>query len=314
MHFIRGLHNIPQSFSGCVATIGNFDGIHLGHQTIINALKTVAKRKDLPTLVMLFEPQPKEFFNPDKAPARLTNLREKLQTLKNYGVDYVLCLPFNQAFRALTAELFIEEVLVNSLHIKHLIVGDDFQFGANRNGNFATLQQAGERHQFKVEDTNTVCQSHERISSTRVREALATGNLLEAKKLLGRTFVMNGRVGFGRQLGRSINSPTANVLVKRKHLPLTGVFAVKVKNEDNNAHLLGVASIGIKPTVTEVPEPSLEVHLFDFNDNLYHQHLTVEFVEKIRDEQKFSGLEELKAAIAADKLAAKEILKSESYE
>lgn len=308
MQLIRGLGNIPSSFSGCVATIGNFDGVHAGHQTILRSLQQAAQAENLPTLVMLFEPQPKEFFAPDKAPARISNLREKLQTLSFYGVDYVLCLPFNQAFRSLTAEHFIEKVLVKALKVKHLIVGDDFQFGANRGGNFTTLEQAGEKFGFAVQDTNTVCQAHERVSSTRVREALAQGDLAAAKLLLKRPFAMSGRVGFGRQLGRTINTPTANIMVKRKHLPLTGVFAVKVENNDNGKLYRGVASIGVKPTVTEVPEPSLEVHLLDFDGNLYHQHLTVEFVEKIRDEQKFNGLEELKAAIEADKQKAKKIL------
>lgn len=308
MQLIRGLSNIPSPFKGCVATIGNFDGVHAGHQTILKALQQTAQAESLPTLVMIFEPQPKEFFAPDKAPARISNLREKLQTLSFYGVDYVLCLPFNQAFRSLTAEHFIADVLVKALNIKHLIVGDDFQFGANRGGNFATLQQAGKTFGFAVQDTNTVCQAHERVSSTRVREALAQGDLTSVELLLKRPFTMNGRVGFGRQLGRTINTPTANIMVKRKHLPLTGVFAVKVENNDNGELYQGVASIGVKPTITEVPEPSLEVHLLDFNGNLYHQHLTVQFVGKIRDEQKFNGLEELKAAIEADKQQAREIL------
>lgn len=307
MSLIRGLGNIPASFSGCVATIGNFDGVHAGHQTILNSLKQAAQTANLPTLVMIFEPQPKEFFAPNAAPARISNLREKYVALKNYGVDYVLCLPFNQAFRSLTAEHFIQEVLVKTLKIKHLIIGDDFQFGANRGGNFTILQQAGAAFGFTVQDTNTVCQAHERVSSTRVREALAQGDLAAAELLLNRPFTMQGRVGFGRQLGRTLNTPTANIMVKRKHLPLTGVFAVKVKNNDNGALYFGVASIGVKPTITDVPEPSLEVHLLDFQGNLYHQHLTVEFVEKIRDEQKFNGLEELKTAIEADKTKAREI-------
>lgn len=308
MLLIRGLGNVPSTFAGCVATIGNFDGVHVGHQTIIRSLKQAAQAKGLPTLVMIFEPQPKEYFSLASAPSRLTNFREKVQTLSFYGVDYVLCLPFNQAFRSLSAQRFIQEVLVDALQVQHLIVGDDFQFGADRGGNFATLQQAGQQFGFTVEDTNTVCQAHERVSSTRVREALAQGNLADAELLLNRPFSMNGRVAFGRQLGRKINSPTANIMVKRKHLPLTGVFAVRVENNDNGECYTGVASVGIKPTITDTPEPSLEVFIFDFSDNLYHQHLTVEFVQKIRDEQKFNGLEELKAAIEADKKKAREIL------
>ena len=308
MYLIRGLHNIPSHFSGCVATIGNFDGVHLGHQTILQALKRQAQAANLPTLVMLFEPQPKEFFAAANAPARLTNLREKITILTQHGVDYVLCLPFNHAFRELSAEQFIAQVLVESLRVHHLIVGDDFQFGAHRSGNFSTLKKAGMTLGFTVEDTNTVCQGYERISSTRVRDALAAGDLTEAATLLGRPFQMNGRVAFGRQLGRTLNSPTANVLVKRLHLPLQGVFAVKVKNEDNGEQLFGVASLGVKPTITDTPEPSLEIFMFNFSGNLYHQHLTVEFVAKIRDEKKFASLDELKAAISVDKQAAETIL------
>ena len=305
MHLIRGSGNIPSSFSGCVATIGNFDGVHRGHQAILNKLKQASATHQLPTLVVLFEPQPKEFFVPEKAPARITNLREKLQALAHYGVDYVLCLPFNQAFRALTAEQFVEQLLVNALRVKHLIVGDDFQFGANRTGNFATLQSAGAIHHFQVEDTHTVCSDQERVSSTRVRNALAAGDLATTEHLLNRPYSMSGRVIFGRQLGRQLDTPTANIKVSRLHLALTGVFAVQVKNEDNGEFYQGVANIGVKPTLGDLPEPSLEVHLLDFQGNLYHQHLTVTFLHKIRDEQKFAGLEALKAAIEADKAQAR---------
>lgn len=308
MHLWRGLYNVPKQFTGCVATIGNFDGMHLGHQALLRALSVQAQAHNLPSLVIIFEPQPKEFFAPDKAPARIASFREKIQAFERCGVDYVLCLPFNQRFRSLCANSFIEKVLVDTIKVKHLIVGDDFRFGHDRSGDFALLQQAGQKHDFNVQDTNTVATQGERVSSTRVREALAAGDLTEAAKLLGRAYSMSGRVAYGRQLGRTLNTPTANIMVKRIRLPLTGVFAAKVTDEHNGEQYTGVASVGIKPTITNTPEPSLEVHLFDVNKNLYHRHLTVEFLQKIREEKKFNGLEELKAAIEADKTTARQIL------
>lgn len=308
MHLWRGLYNVPKQFTGCVATIGNFDGMHLGHQALLHELRGQAQTHSLPSLVIVFEPQPKEFFAPAKAPARIANFREKVQAFARYGVDYVLCLPFNQSLRSLGANEFIEKVLVDAIKVKHLIVGDDFRFGHDRSGDFALLQQAGQQHGYQVQDTNTVADHGERISSTRVREALTRGDLAEAERLLGRPFCMSGRVAYGRQLGRTLNTPTANIMVKRLQLPLTGVFAVRVKDEHNNEQYTGVASVGIKPTISATPEPSLEVHLFDLNKNLYHRHLTVEFLQKIRGEQKFEGLDALKKAIETDKQTARQIL------
>lgn len=310
MHLFRGLHTVPSNFAGCVASIGNFDGLHLGHQTIANSVKAEAARLGVPSLVVMFEPQPKEFFALDKAPARIANLREKLQDLTSCGVEYVLCLPFNSALRSLSAADFVQNVLLKALKVKHLIIGDDFRFGHDRSGDYQTLVAAGVQYGFSVQDTKTVCVGQERISSTKVREALAQGNLSLAAELLGRPYRMSGRIGFGRQLGRTLNTPTANVMVKRHKLPLTGVFAVQVINEDNGDSYHGVASVGIKPTITAVPEPSLEVHMLNFSGNLYHQHLTVTFVHKIRDEQKFAGLDELQAAIEADKNSARKWLQA----
>lgn len=310
MHLFRGLHTVPSNFAGCVASIGNFDGLHLGHQTIANSVKAEAARLGVPSLVVMFEPQPKEFFALDKAPARIANLREKLQDLTSCGVEYVLCLPFNSALRSLSAADFVQNVLLKALKVKHLIIGDDFRFGHDRSGDYQTLVAAGVQYGFSVQDTKTVCVGQERISSTKVREALAQGNLSLAAELLGRPYRMSGRIGFGRQLGRTLNTPTANVMVKRHKLPLTGVFAVQVINEDNGDSYHGVASVGIKPTITAVPEPSLEVHVLNFSGNLYHQHLTVTFVHKIRDEQKFAGLDELQAAIEADKNSARKWLQA----
>ena len=306
MRLLRGLHNIPADFRGCVATIGNFDGLHLGHQGILQALKAAAAEQGVPTLVMLFEPQPKEFFAPQAAPARLANLREKLQDLATHGVDYVLCLPFNQALRSMSAQTFIEQILLQALRVKHLIVGDDFRFGCDRSGDYQALAAAGRQYGFQVQDSPTLELDSERVSSTRVRTELAANNLSRVAHLLGRPYRMSGRVAFGRQLGRQLDTPTANVMVNRRQLPLTGVFAVQVTEEESGRQFTGVANCGIKPTVAGVPEPSLEVHLFDFSGNLYHRHLTVEFVHKLREEQKFAGLAELQQAIAADKQAARQ--------
>lgn len=306
MRLLRGLHNIPADFRGCAATIGNFDGLHLGHQAILRALKEVAAAQDVPTLVMLFEPQPKEFFAPQAAPARLANLREKLQDLASHGVDYVLCLPFNQTLRSMPAQAFIEQILLQALRVKHLIVGDDFRFGCDRSGDYRALAAAGQQHGFQVQDSPTLELDSERVSSTRVRTELSANNLSRVAHLLGRPYRMSGRVAFGRQLGRQLDTPTANVMVNRRQLPLNGVFAVQVTEEESGRRFSGVANCGIKPTVAGVPEPSLEVHLFDFSGNLYHRHLTVEFVHKLREEQKFAGLAELQQAIAADKQAARQ--------
>jgi riboflavin kinase/FMN adenylyltransferase len=314
MRLIRGLYNIPTDFCGCVATIGNFDGVHLGHQAILQQLKRQGEKHQLPTVVMMFEPQPREFFAPDQAPARLANMSEKLQDLASFGIDYVLCLPFNQKLRSMSADQFIASVLMDGLKIRHLIVGDDFRFGNDRAGDYQLLQQVGEQSGFSVEDTQTFELEGERVSSTRVRECLSANDLVSADKLLGRPYRMSGRIGYGRQLGRTIGVPTANVVLLRNKLPMTGVYAVKafeisvdacnetlVVDKDNQAvEWQGVANIGIKPTVAGTPEPSLEVHIFDFDENLYGKRLTIEFCQKIREEKKFNGLDELKAAIAND--------------
>lgn len=311
MRVLRGLHTISTNFPGCVATIGNFDGVHLGHQAILKSLKDVAALKGVPTLVMMFEPQPKEFFAPEAAPARLANMREKFQDLKEYGVDYVLCLPFNQNLRSMSAADFIQTILVDALKIQHLIVGDDFRFGCDRKGDYQLLQQAGAQSGFSVQDTPTLELDGERVSSTRVRSELACNNLSRVSRLLGRGYRMSGRIAYGRQLGRTIDTPTANIMIKRQKLPLNGVYAVRVLLDDQQAErganeYFAVANVGIKPTISGTPEPSLEVHLFGFNGDLYYQHLTVEFLHKIRDEQKFDGLDALKDAIENDKRAAKQ--------
>ena len=305
MRLLRGLNNIPSDFRGCVATIGNFDGLHLGHQAILESLDEAAQKTGLPTLVMLFEPQPKEFFAPTQAPARLASLREKILDLKQAGVDYVLCLPFGQQLRSMTADAFIRQILLDALKVRHLIVGDDFRFGCDRSGDFAALAVAGDVHGFAVADTPTYELAGDRVSSTRVRAELAGAELDQVHRLMGRPYRMNGRVIFGRQLGRLLQTPTANIRIARRHLPMSGVFAVEATVQESGQRFQGVANLGIKPSITEQPEPSLEVHLFDFAGDLYGKHLDVTFCSRLRTEQRFDSLEALGAAIEQDKTHAR---------
>ncbi|WP_396587482.1 bifunctional riboflavin kinase/FAD synthetase [Bermanella sp. R86510] len=302
MQFFRGLHNTRPLQPGCVLTIGNFDGVHLGHQRLLDKLKQKAAALALPSAVMIFEPQPKEHFDPQGAPARLCSLAEKIQLFKQQDIDALACMAFNGRFRNLTAQQFVEQVLVEGLNVKALIIGDDFRFGCDRSGDFEFLQQAGEQFGFEVQDTQTVATDGERISSTRVRDALAQSDLALAKSLIGREFSINGRIAHGQKLGRTLGVPTANVILKRDHTPLVGVFAVEVVTAQGRFN--GVANIGMRPTVGGTV-PILEAHLFDFAGDLYGQRLDVVFKQKIRDEKRFNGLDELKAAIYQDIKLAK---------
>ncbi|WP_369984716.1 bifunctional riboflavin kinase/FAD synthetase [Thalassolituus sp.] len=316
MRLIRGLHNLnaslPVEFDGCVATIGNFDGLHLGHRRILDSLQQASGEHKKPTLVMMFEPQPKEYFAPDLAPPRLAGFRDKYQDLRDAGIDYLLCLPFNESLRSMSAAQFIQTVLIDGIKVRHLIVGDDFRFGCDRSGDYEALKTAGEVSGFDVTDTPTHEIGDKRVSSTRVRKALANDNLTRAAELLGRPYQMSGRVAYGRQLGRTLDTPTANVLVKRSQLPMKGVYAVHIRIAETGEEHIGVANLGVKPTISGTPEPSLEVHVFGFDGNLYGQHLNVSFMHKIRDEMKFDGLDALKAAIDSDKQAARAYFASRS--
>ncbi|HSC84993.1 MAG TPA: bifunctional riboflavin kinase/FAD synthetase [Pseudomonas sp.] len=303
MQLVRGLHNLLPLTQGCVATIGNFDGVHRGHQAILARLRERAIELGVPSCVVIFEPQPREFFGPDIAPARLTRLREKLELLAAEGVDRVLCLAFNRRLRELSAAEFVRQVLVDGLHVKHLEVGDDFRFGCDRSGDFAFLVQAGSEQGFSVEAALTVELAGERISSTRVRQALQAGELELVERLLGRPFSLAGRVLHGQKLARQLGSPTANVQLKRRQPPLRGVFLVSALIDGQRHH--GVANIGLRPTVAGDGLPHLEVHLLEFAGDIYGRRLTVVFHHKLRDEQRFASLEALKTAIAADVAAAR---------
>ncbi|QDJ12440.1 riboflavin biosynthesis protein RibF [Mergibacter septicus] len=309
MQLIRGFYNISSFTKGCALTIGNFDGVHLGHQAILHHLNQQAKKLGLPTVVMLFEPQVKEFFLQQKAPARLMRLRDKLRYLREQKVDYVLCIQFNQTFANLSANSFIQDFLVKKLNVKFLSIGDDFRFGINREGDFDTLKKAGEQFGFNVENNTTFSFGKQRISSTAIRQALSRNDFRSAKLMLGREYNISGRVVKGRQLGRTIGFPTANIMLKREVIPLQGVYAVKIKDQKGR-YYTGVANVGNRPTVNG-SKSLLEVHIFDVNKELYGQRLDVIFCFKIRDEQKFASIEALSTQIAQDASVARTFFESE---
>lgn len=292
----------------CALAIGNFDGVHLGHQALLKQLKSVATGQSLQTAVMTFEPHPREFFSPEKAPARLASLREKLERFADAGVDVVYLCRFDQCFASISSEAFINDILIKSLNAKTILVGEDFRFGAGRRGGVVDIANAGlglislPQVNLSDEDVQALGDS-ERVSSTRVRNALAAGQLEVAKHLLGRPYSISGKVIHGAQLGRKLGFPTANVHMRHERPALTGVYAVKLDG------LNGVANLGVRPTISGVPKLLLEVHLFDFDGDLYDKHVHVEFFHKIRDEMKFDGMDALRAQIAKDAKVARSFFK-----
>ena len=284
-------------------TIGNFDGVHRGHQLVIRQLRRVAAAAGLPTVVIIFEPQPIEFFAPDKAPKRLARFRDKIAYLKAQHIDYLLCLHFDADLAALSAEEFVQRILIDSLQTRHLVIGDDFHFGHQRQGNFSFLQQNSERFGFRVDETETLMQDGDRVSSTRVRDCIQQEDFKRAAELLGRPYSLSGRIAHGQKLGRQLGYPTINIKMGDKTLIVKGIFAVQVKGIDNQP-LRGVASIGTRPTVNGV-DTILEVYILDFNRDVYGYRVEVEFLHKIRNEEKFDSLDELTAHIAQDTAKAK---------
>jgi riboflavin kinase/FMN adenylyltransferase len=298
IHSLKRLVTLQKN--GCVATIGNFDGVHLGHQAVFTELSKQAEKFNVPSVVITFEPQPQEFFAKNKSPARLTKLREKIAVLSKLPIDYLLYLTFNQLIANLKAKDFIQKILLENLNIRHLIVGDDFHFGENREGNFTTLQMAGKKFNFTVADTLTLNLNNERISSTRIRQALNKGNLNLATKLLGRSYSMCGRIAHGNKIGRTIGFPTANVYLNRLKSPLNGVFAVYMHRLKKNP-IAGIANLGTRPTLDKDKKSLLlEVHLFDFDENIYGHYVEVQFIKKLRSEQKFASFDDLKTQIKQD--------------
>lgn len=301
MQVLRGFH--AASPHETALTIGNFDGVHLGHRALLDRLAVCARQKGLTPAVLTFEPHPREFFDPSRAPARLTILREKFELLREYGVSLTMVARFSSEFAALSPEAFVDVVLVKALRTRHLIVGDDFRFGAKRAGDFASLRRLGEASGFAVEAMGSVICDDERVSSSAVRRALASGDMTRAAQLLGRPYAIDGRVVHGDKRGRQLGFPTANIRIRHNPLPMTGVFAVAVADYCD-APRFGVANLGIRPTVNGV-RPLLEVHLFDFARDIYGAHLNVRFLHKLRDEQRFPDLDALRRQIATDVEAAR---------
>lgn len=299
MQVIRGLHNLRPEHQGCVATIGSFDGVHLGHQAVFRHLQKEAARFGLPATVITFEPQPMEFFSPASAPARLTRMREKLQALKDAGIDRVVLLEFGAKLAAMPAQAFVQELLVKGLDVRYLFVGDDFRFGKGREGNIDLLRSVGQVHGFAVANMNSFAVGEARVSSTLIREALATGDLVLAEQYLGRPYQICGRVAHGDERGRTIGFPTANIDLHRKVSPLGGVFAVEVFGLAASP-LPGVANIGNRPTVVGDDRYLLEVHLFDFSRMIYGEHVQVVFRKRLRAEKRFDSFDQLRQQIMLD--------------
>ncbi len=317
MKLLRGIRKGPAELiftQGSVATIGNFDGVHRGHQSIVAHVVNKAKDLKLPSVVILFEPQPKEFFAPDKAPARIMRFREKYLYLEGLGVDYLLCLPFNKKLAQLSAEDFARLVITERLNVKYLVVGDDFAFGRERTGNYEFLEQWGKSVGFDVQDSESMIVKGERVSSTLVRQALADSDFEKAAAFLGRPFEFSGKVCYGQQLGRKLGVPTINLPISRKQTPIKGVFAVEVVIEDESdakgqpIRYQGVSNLGTRPTVNG-KGVLLEVNIFDFNRMIYRKTVHVRPLMKIRDEEKFPDIETMKNKILEDIEVAKTFFK-----
>jgi len=300
MRITRGTPTAAAAAAGPTAlTIGNFDGVHLGHQAMLAELVRAAHRLDAPACVLTFEPHPREFFAPDKAPTRLTSLREKLELLADFGVDRVHLCRFSYAFAQITAEDFIDRVIARGLGACWLLVGDDFRFGARRGGDLVMLRQAAPRFGIEVAALTSVTLEGERVSSTAVRAALAAGELDRAGRLLGRAYSMSGRVVRGDGLGRKLGFPTANIQIKHNRPPLTGIFVVELSGV-REASVRAVASLGVRPTVRQQGAPTLEAHILDFDGDLYGRHVRVDFLHKLREEEKYADLSTLTRQIALD--------------
>jgi riboflavin kinase/FMN adenylyltransferase len=311
MRLIRGLSHLEPLETGCVLTIGNFDGLHLGHRAVIRKLAERGKALALPVVVMIFEPQPLEYFLKENAPSRLMRLREKVIGFSKLPVDDLLIVRFNQDFADCDAEQFIENVLVKKLKVKHLVVGDDFHFGKARRGTTLMLKEKGSIFGFEVEGTGSYQVTGLRVSSTLIRDALGNGDLALTEKLLGCRYSVCGRVVHGDKRGRTIGYPTANILMFRKNTPVNGVFAVTMTGIDG-CEFEGVANVGTRPTVDGGSKVVLEVHLFDFDREIYGRYVEVHFKQKIRDELRFQSLDELKVQIVKDVAKAKVALGSRS--
>ncbi|MBI4696285.1 MAG: bifunctional riboflavin kinase/FAD synthetase [Gammaproteobacteria bacterium] len=303
MELIRGEHNLRPRHRGCVATIGNFDGVHIGHQAVLNNLIRCAREQHLPATVIVFEPQPAEYFAGEAAPARLTRLREKVALLAALGIDRLLVLRFDAALAALSADEFVRRILIDGLAVQSLTIGDDFKFGKRRTGDFSVLQRYAQRHGFVLGRADSLLLAGERVSSTLIRAKLLAGEMRDVERMLGRRYCIGGRVVHGHKRGREIGFPTANLDLHRIKSPLAGIYAVSVRGLGATP-VAGVAYLGTRPIIDD-PRFVLEVHLFDFERDCYGEHIEVDFVAKVRDDMVFSSFEALSAQIARDCEAAR---------
>lgn len=313
MRLIRGLSHLEPFENGCVLTIGNFDGLHLGHRAVIQKLADRGKALNLPVVIMIFEPQPLEYFLASNAPSRLMRLREKVIQFSQLPVDNLLIVKFNRYFANCDAEQFINNILLEKLNVKHLVIGDDFHFGKARRGNFALLKDQGKQHGFTVEDTGSYYVDGLRVSSTLIRDALGIGDLAQAERLLGHSYSICGRVAHGDKRGRTLGYPTANIKLFRKNTPINGVFAVTMTGIDG-VEFKGIANVGTRPTFDGGLKVLLETHLFDFNQEIYGRYVEVHFKQKIRDEMQFNSLEQLQAQIVNDVVVAKDFFELDRIE
>ncbi|RMH13988.1 MAG: bifunctional riboflavin kinase/FAD synthetase [Gammaproteobacteria bacterium] len=300
---ITQLERITPAQQNGILTIGKFDGLHLGHQEAIRTIQDIARIQSRPHLLMTFEPTPLEYFMKDEAPPRLTSFSEKMRLLERMHVENVICLHFDRMLASLPADAFIKKILIEKLRVRHIVIGKDFRFGSGRQGSLEMLKRLGETNGFHAEALPTIMQGGSRVSSTRVRDALQSGDLTLARTLLGRDYAMTGRVIYGTQQGRSIGFPTANITVHRHRPALTGVFVVEVEGIEKTL-LPGVANLGTRPTV-HGNIPLLEVHLLNFKGSLYGRRLTVHFRKKLRDERRFPSFEALQKQIRHDAICAR---------
>lgn len=304
MKLIRGLHNFKKPLAASVVTLGNFDGVHLGHQALVDRIKKLAADLNAPTMVILFEPQPREFFKAEPSVPRLMRFREKYLALKAAGIDYCLCLYFNKKLAALSAEKFVQKILIDKCNAKAIVVGDDFQFGAKRAGDINLLQQ----YNFAVEAVAPISVANRRVSSTRVRNALITGQIEYAARYLGHPYILIGKVAHGEKRGRELGFPTANIFLHRKQVPLSGIYAVRVHGIDNKIYF-GSAYIGTRP-VFNGTRVIMEVHVLDFSGDLYGKNIQVEVLHKIRGDANFDSVEALVKQINLDIAQTREFVKN----
>ena len=300
MQLIRGINNAPSFERGSVATIGAFDGVHLGHQALFHAVVEKSKALQLPSVVICFEPLPREYFSQQNSPSRVMNFREKYEAMSALGIDYILRIRFDERLRNMTALGFVEAVFVNCLHTKHITIGDDFRFGHDREGGQRLLSRVSKRFGFELADTLSIESGGTRVSSSEIRKSLEQGDFEASERMLGRPYSMSGKVVYGRQLGRTLGFPTANIQVKRHKSPMAGVYIARIRLANGDTHN-AVANVGTRPTLDDGGiKAVLEVHVLNFNGHLYGQRVEVTFLKKLRDERKFDSIDVLQKAIHAD--------------